>query len=578
MDTLNQIYFLIRTSIANLAMKSSSNIAVISYASRSLLTRLSLGVFVCGLFFGHARAASLSWSSELASVLRDSDGVALDSSFYMQLGFFDSSFTPTASNTEEWMSNWKVFDEANVTDGSFDPVNGYFTRESIQIDSSGQSLSTYADLGVFAGKEAYLWVRNSDDSGLTTTEWLLVRASSWVFPTYDPNNCCPAEPEQWSVSDLASETSTPIWGAQGSLTGGGIYTTTSGSYTLQTFTFIPEPSSALLAAIGTAFVLLRRRRQPVSAGSLNVVVVVCAVAIGITSPCKAERIHWYGPTFKTNLTSTGELIDESMVFELGLFKDNFIPTADNVAEWSTHWLAAQRANYSPNGKFFTGKFVVDQQNSPFTGGKPAYIWGFRGGVESGEWILFRKDTWNWPVLAADQAAEARNPLSALEWNAAEATAIVGDIKASSQPFLMKTAKVDNVVSPKTSWEQWAQIHLSGENLNGATEDSDGDGVSNLLEYVFGSSPKMANQPAVMSMNRIKVGADEFMELTIPRRSDHTANLTVEVSSDLVNWRSGPSVTTTVSDSPAGWVVRDLVPNGADHPKRFYRLKVDEPNP
>jgi hypothetical protein len=82
----------------------------------------------------------------------------------------------------------------------------------------------------------------------------------------------------------------------------------------------------------------------------------------------------------------------------------------------------------------------------------------------------------------------------------------------------------------------------------------------------------------MSMNRIKVGADEFMELTIPRRSDHTANLTVEVSSDLINWRSGPTVTTTVSDNSAGWVVRDLVPDGADQPKRFYRLKVDEPNP
>ncbi|MFN9027130.1 MAG: hypothetical protein ACK5VX_13155 [Akkermansiaceae bacterium] len=71
---------------------------------------------------------------------------------------------------------------------------------------------------------------------------------------------------------------------------------------------------------------------------------------------------------------------------------------------------------------------------------------------------------------------------------------MGNIKASSQPFLMKTARVDNVVSPKTSWEQWAQIHLNGENLNRATEDSDGDGVSNLLEYVFGSSPKKVPLP------------------------------------------------------------------------------------
>ncbi|MFN4874492.1 MAG: PEP-CTERM sorting domain-containing protein [Akkermansiaceae bacterium] len=583
MDTLNQIYILIRTFVSSLTVKTLSKIDVMFFGSGILLTRLSLGGFAFLLFVSHAQAATLSWGSMLPSILRDSNGNALNSSFQMQLGFFVSSFIPNATNTADWASNWRVFDQAGYygvgdPSNSFDPLNGYYSRESIAIDLTGQSQSIYADIQInFTGKDAYLWVYNSKTAGSSTTEWLLVRSASWVFPVgHDLASCCSDTPVQWSVSDLGS--ATPIWGAQGSQLGGGAYTGYISGNTLQTFTFIPEPSTALLTAIGTAFVLLLRRRQSVSTGSLNIVMIVCVVAFSISTPCKAERIHWYGPTFKTNLTSTGDLIDESMVFELGLFKDNFIPTSENIAEWSTHWLVAQRANYSPNGKFFTGKFVVDQQNSPFTGGKPAYIWGFRGGVESGEWILFRKDTWNWPVLAADQAAEARNPLSALEWNAAEATAIVGNIKASSQPFLMKTARVDNVVSPKTSWEQWAQIHLNGENLNRATEDSDGDGVSNLLEYVFGSSPKKVNKPAVMSMNRIKVGADEFMELTIPRRSDHTANLTVEVSSDLINWRSGPTVTTTVSDNSAGWVVRDLVPDGADQPKRFYRLKVDEPNP
>ncbi len=577
MDTLNQIYFLIRTSIANLAMNISSNIAVIFSATRSSIARLSMMVCVCGLYTSHAQAA-LSWGSVLPSNLRDSDGVALDSSFFMQLGFFDNTFTPTASNTADWAANWKVFDQAGyygVSDpnNSFDAATGYFARESIEINLAGQSQSAYADLGVnSSGKDAYLWVYNSKTSGVTTTEWLLVRAATWVFPAgRDLNECCSDTPVQWSVSDLGS--AAPVWGAQGLFSGGGEHTNT-GNYNLQTFTFIPEPSTALLTVLGTVFVLLRRRRQPISAAGLNVVLVASVIVVGIATPSKAERINWYGPTFKTNLTSKGEVIDETMVFELGLFKDNFVPTAENVSEWSTHWLAAQRADYSPNGKFFTGIFVVDQTDSPFTGGKPAYIWGFRGGVESGEWILFRKDTWNWPILAADQAAEARNPLSAREWNAAEATAIVGTIQADSEPFLMKTAKVSDAGSPKTSWDQWAKIYLKGEKRDGMTEDSDGDGINNLLEYVFGSSPKMANQPAAMSMKLVKDGADEFMEITIPRRSDHTAKLTLEVSSDLINWTSGGNVTTTISDTPAGWVVRDLVAHGAGNPKRFFRLKAE----
>lgn len=583
MDTLNQIYLLIRTLITNLAMKFSG--------SHSSLTRLSMMACVCGLLVSQARAMSVSWGSVMPSDLRTSYGASLDASFYMQLGFFEGTFTPDANNTADWAANWKVFDQAayygvgNVNN-SFDPVNGYFARESIAIDLSGQSQSPYADnnggLGLnFTGKEAYLWTYNNKTPGIGT-EWLLARAEDWVFPAgHDLSECCEDLPVQWSVSDLSTQTPTqavPVWGGQGNQRGAGVYTVTNNAYTLQTFTFIPEPSTALLTIMGTAFALLRRRRQPMPKAGLNAVLVAAVLVVGIASPCKAERIHWYGPTYKTNLTSTGEVIDHTMVFELGLFKDGFVPTADNVAEWSTYWLAAQRANYSPDGGFFTGKFVVDQKDSPFTGGKPAYIWGFRGGVEAGEWILFRKDTWKWPVLAADQAAEARNPLSALEWNAAQATAIVGTIQSASEPFLMKTALISNAVAPKTSWSEWAQMHMSGEPRNGLNQDADGDGVSNLLEYVFGSLPNKANQPPVMPMELVTVGSEQFMQVTIPRRSDHTANLSVEVSSDLMNWTSGGNSTMTISDSPAGWVVRDRVAHGAGNPKRFIRLKAEIPTP
>jgi len=586
MDSLSHSSHLTRNWLDRFAAKVSYTSAWIVFCFFRPLSWLGVVALLCGLFAGQVRAVSVSWFSIAPdedgpnTFLRDSMGHPLDDTFYMQLGFFANAFKPDATNTSQWAANWRVFDQAGDYAGdendSFDPATGYYTRDSIEINQNGQSQSEYATTGLnFSGQEAYLWTFNKKDPVAPGTEWFLARAEEWVFPTYNPLTCCPDLNKQWSVSDLSRDGVTPIWGAQGTLQGAGEHTNT-GNYTFQTFTFVPEPSTALLTALGLSFALLRRNRRPMNAMHLNATLMTAVLAVGIASPCQAERIHWYGPTFKTNVTSTGELMNQEMAFELGLFTDGFVPTAENVSEWSTHWLAAQRANYSTEGDFFTGKFVVDQPSSPFTGGKQAYIWGFRGGVESSEWILLKKDTWKWPVLAVDQGAEARNPLSALEWNAADATAIVGNLQPVSVPFLMRTAGVSNGVPPKTSWSQWANIHMNGEKLNGFDQDPDGDGVNNLMEYVFGTSPAKADKSPNMPLQLVKSGSDEFLQVTIPRRSDHTAKLTVEVSSDLVNWYSGTGQTVTVSDSPSGWVVRDLEPHRPDRPKRFVRVKAESP--
>ena len=584
MDSLSHLFHSTRTWIERIVATIPLRSAWISSCFHRPLIRVGAMALACGLFSGQARAISVSWGSEYFSDLRDSYGNPLDSSFYMQLGYFEATFTPDANNTAQWAANWHVFDQAayNNPVNSFDPLVGYFTRESIAIDENGHSTSPYAEVGLnFTGQEAYLWTFNNQTPGVGT-EWLLARADSWVFPAGSVPGCCENElPLQWSVSDFATQDpqALPIWGGQGGQRGAGYYTDTNvnySNYTLQTFTFVPEPSTAMLTALGVAIALLRRNRRPMNPIHPNVILVTAVLAVGIASPCHAERIHWYGPTHKTNVTSTGDLIDQEMVFELGLFTDGFVPTAANAAEWTTHWLAAQRANYSTDGKFFTGKFVVDQTNSPFTGGKQAYIWGFRGGVESSEWILLKKDTWKWPVLATDQAAEARNPLSALEWNAAEATAIVGTLQPASVPFLMQTAGIANAVPPKTSWGEWVSTQLKGEGRNGMMQDPDGDGINNLMEYVFGGSPVKADKSPNMPLELVKAGNDEFLQVTIPRRSDHTAKLTVEVSDDLVNWYSGSDKTVTVSDTPAGWVVRDLEPHRPERPKRFIRVKAEVP--
>jgi hypothetical protein len=145
-----------------------------------------------------------------------------------------------------------VFDQA-----AYNQANGYFTGTAGMADD-GTGLSSHATAGFsFEGLSAYIWVRNGDDP-VEGTEWFLARADSWVFPDAVPG-CCDNEPNaQWSVSELDGG-DVPVWGSQGGITGNGSYTVT-GNHSLQTFTFVPEPSSPLLSALAVALAVLRRRR------------------------------------------------------------------------------------------------------------------------------------------------------------------------------------------------------------------------------------------------------------------------------------------------------------------------------
>lgn len=203
-----------------------------------------------------ARAIQINWGCEVDSVLRDSFGNPLDETFAVQLGFFTSvlgdNFVPGASNTADWSSHWKVFDQA-----AFDPASGYFTSSAL-LKSDGSSDSPFADLGVdFSNQGAYLWIHNSENPG-PQSEWFLVTAPAWRIPGKVDDCCDNRLPPEWSVSDLTSG-AIPVYGKQGDTTGSGVFTVT-GSYTLQTFTVVPEPSTSLLLALGGLSVVLRRRR------------------------------------------------------------------------------------------------------------------------------------------------------------------------------------------------------------------------------------------------------------------------------------------------------------------------------
>ena len=208
-----------------------------------------------------ASAVQINWGNVVDSDLRDSYGNSLNATYAIQLGFFEKvlgvQFVPTATNAADWSSHWKVFDQA-----AFNPLAGYFAS-SVMLNGDGTSSSPSADndLGLdFSNQDAYIWIHNSETPGVNT-EWFLARSSTtsvWRTPDKVADCCDNRAPLEWSVSDLTPGT-TPVYGKQGNDAGSGIRSVT-GPYTLQTFTFVPEPSTSLLLALGGVAMVLRRRR------------------------------------------------------------------------------------------------------------------------------------------------------------------------------------------------------------------------------------------------------------------------------------------------------------------------------
>ena len=209
-----------------------------------------LGLSLCSFLGTQLQAQTLNWGNVILDPVTDSTGADVTNAFVFELGSFASGFTPAASNTDQWLSNWQVFDSA-----TYDPLFGFSTATAY-IQNGVTSNNPNASPESFAGLDAYIWVRKGD-TPVEGSEWLVTRANDWTFPLTG-GSCCDTELLEWSSSDL-TPSNTPLWGRQNEIEGPGVYTST-GTEGLQTYTFVPEPTSAMLVAMaGTVFALRRRR-------------------------------------------------------------------------------------------------------------------------------------------------------------------------------------------------------------------------------------------------------------------------------------------------------------------------------
>jgi len=116
--------------------------------------------------------------------------------------------------------------------------------------------------------------------------------------------------------------------------------------------------------------------------------------------------------------------------------------------------------------------------------------------------------------------------------------------------------------------QFGVYNDDGTVLAGDTEDFDGDGLVNILEYALGTNPKVANaSPLVVGRS------GNFLTLSYPRNATADAALTYTVEGTAAlgttAFAAGTGSTNTVSSNSTYTDNVDLTSN----PRRFLRLSV-----
>ena len=130
-----------------------------------------------------------------------------------------------------------------------------------------------------------------------------------------------------------------------------------------------------------------------------------------------------------------------------------------------------------------------------------------------------------------------------------------------------------ILSP-TYLEWLASYNLSGVNVD---EDSDGDGIKNLMEYFMGLDPKVQNSGSFVSVQGD--GNSNFLSLTYRKSKEITGVVgVVEWSTDLAsgNW-SSDGVTDTLVRSEQNYEERKAsVPKAQGEVRKFLILRVTQP--
>lgn len=117
-----------------------------------------------------AEARIISFYCSPMSANQTASGASMDASFRFELGVFTGGFVPTSANTSQWAANW-----VSAKRAVYNETNRLFTAE-YTVTSNAAPFTT--------GAQAYVW----GFGGTRGDEWILFRATSWTWPTANPDN------------------------------------------------------------------------------------------------------------------------------------------------------------------------------------------------------------------------------------------------------------------------------------------------------------------------------------------------------------------------------------------------------
>jgi hypothetical protein len=116
-------------------------------------------------------------------------------------------------------------------------------------------------------------------------------------------------------------------------------------------------------------------------------------------------------------------------------------------------------------------------------------------------------------------------------------------------------------------------------LTALTDDPDGDGIANILEYALAGGDPDSNNCKILPVASVMTESNQkYLAITV-RKNPAAVGITclIEVSSDFVNWNTGSGNTVVVSETAETLIVRDSTPIDGST-RRFLRLKVTSEQP
>lgn len=143
-----------------------------------------------------------------------------------------------------------------------------------------------------------------------------------------------------------------------------------------------------------------------------------------------------------------------------------------------------------------------------------------------------------------------------------------------------TAWVDGIswAPATTDFATWRTVNFTSSELanlsfSGPNADPDHDGIVNLLEFALGGLPKDGSSRPTPVTGYETIGGERYLTLTVTKPTGLSGfNHIIKVSSDLKNWFTGTTHTTTLADDATTLKVRDNTPTGTGA-NRFICLEV-----